>query len=57
MVQYASDIICMFMNINEDIENKRENIEKCKECANKISYISDARYSILPTWYQINAKA
>ena len=57
MVQYACDIICMFMNINEDIENKRENIEKCKECANKISYISDARYSILPTWYQINAKA
>ena len=44
------------MNINEDIRNKRENIEKWKGYANKNSYISAARYYILPIWYQINAK-
>ena len=32
------------MNINEDIRNKRENLEKWKGYANKNSYISAARY-------------
>ena len=44
------------MNINEDIRNKRENLEKWKGYAYKNSYISAAWYYILPIWYQINAK-
>ena len=45
------------MNINEDIRNKKEKRRKCKGCANKISYISVARCSLLSIWYHINAKA
>ena len=44
------------MNINEDIRNKRGKSRKMKRYAHKISYISAARCSILPIWYQINAK-
>ena len=44
------------MNINEDIRNKRGYVGKGKGCANKISYISPARCSLLPIWYLINVK-
>ena len=44
------------MNINEDIRNKRGKRKICKGCANKISYISAARCSLLPMWYKMNAK-
>ena len=44
------------MDINEDIRNKRENLEKWKGYASKNSFISFARYYILPICYQINAK-
>ena len=50
-----SHLIYIFMNINEDIRNKTEKLEKWKGYANKISYILAARCSILPIWYQINA--
>ena len=39
------------------LEIRGESVEKCKGCANKISYISAARCSLLPIWYHINAKA
>ena len=37
-------------------EIRGENVEKCKDCANKISYISAAMCSLLQIWYHINAK-
>ena len=33
-----------------------ENVEKCKGCASKISYISAARCLLLQIWYHKNAK-
>ena len=36
------------------LEIRGENVEKCKGCANKISYISAARCSLLSIWYHIN---
>ena len=44
------------MNINVDIEIRGKNPKKWKGYANKISYISAATCSILPIWYQVNAK-
>ena len=39
------------MNINEDIRNKKEKRRKMEGGANKISYISAARCSLLSIWY------
>ena len=60
MIPLVNSLVCKLSylhnhDINEDIRNKRENLEKWKGYANKISYISAARCSILPMWYQINA--
>ena len=37
------------------LEKRGENVEKCKGCANKSSYISAASCYLPPIWYQINA--
>ena len=37
--RYASNLICIFMNINEDIRNKTKNYRKMKGSTNKNSYI------------------
>ena len=46
--RYASNLICIFMNINEDIRNKTKQYRKMKGFTNKISYISAAKCFMLP---------
>ena len=45
--RYASNLICIFMNINEDIRNKTKKYRKMKGSTNKISYKKAAKCFIL----------
>ena len=43
-----SEVLCIFMNINENIRNKRKMLENLKECTYKITHMSGANFSKLP---------
>ena len=48
IVRYTNDPICIFMNINENIRNKRKVVENLKGCTYNITHITAAHYSRLP---------
>ena len=48
IVWYANYLICIFMNSNENIRNKRKMLENLKGCTYNITHMSAANYSKLP---------
>ena len=48
IVLYTNYLICIFININENIRNKRKMLENLKGCTYNITHLSAANYSRLP---------
>ena len=57
VVLYTNYLICIFMNINENIRNKSKILETLKGCTYNITHMSATNYSKLPNWYQMKDKS
>ena len=45
--RYVNYLICIFININEDIRNKKKNVNNLRGCINNMTHISAAYDHIL----------
>ena len=52
IIWYTNYLICIFMNIKENIRNKRKVLENLKGCKYNITHMSAANYSKLPKLVQ-----
>ena len=57
MVRYANYQICIFMNINENIRNKRKISKKLRGFTCQIFYISAAYFPRLPDYVAMGLSA
>ena len=48
IVWYTHSLICIFVNINENVRNKWKMLENLKGCMYNITHMSTANYSRLP---------
>ena len=48
IVKYEKNLICIFMNFNENVRNKRKIAEKIRECSYKIPPLSLTHCPSLP---------